>query len=205
MQTAGAWKRNRPVPVAGGHGSGAWMRTLPSRRRPWLSSSCRRRSVGATGGRPGAACTPSTNGSNVCSRFEHTLLSTNSRRVSNSSLGVILNTRLALFEVSVKSGLPGAITLEPPLPIQLGRKAAGQGNLVGEAGFEPATPWPPAKCAAGLRYSPNQGSILTISDGEGAHRAGHRMTIHLHGRGCSGDRDPGPPPLGKGGSPGGDS
>ncbi len=29
-------------------------------------------------------------------------------------------------------------------------------RLVGEAGFEPATPWPPAKCAAGLRYSPIQ-------------------------------------------------
>jgi len=59
---------------------------------------------------------------------------TNSRRVSNSSLGVILNTRLALFEVSVKSGLPGAITLEPPPQIQIGREAAGQGNLVGHRG-----------------------------------------------------------------------
>ena len=33
-------------------------------------------------------------------------------------------------------------------------------KVVGEAGFEPATPWPPAKCAAGLRYSPNQGPSL---------------------------------------------
>src|SRR5215471_8888493 len=36
-------------------------------------------------------------------------------------------------------------------------------GLVGEAGFEPATPWPPARCAAGLRYSPNQGTILASS------------------------------------------
>src|SRR5262245_36017024 len=58
----------------------------------------------------------------------------------------------------------GDYSRTPLFQIQIGREAAGQGNLVGEAGFEPATPWPPAKCAAGLRYSPNQGSILTISD-----------------------------------------
>src|SRR5437879_6085071 len=40
------------------------------------------------------------------------------------------------------------------------RKRAVRRGLVGEAGFEPATPWPPAKCAAGLRYSPNQSPSL---------------------------------------------
>ena len=31
-----------------------------------------------------------------------------------------------------------------------------QFEMVGEAGFEPATPWPPARCASGLRHSPTK-------------------------------------------------
>src|SRR5262249_12632202 len=75
-------------------------------------------------------------------------------------------------------------------------------ELVGEAGFEPATPWPPAKCAAGLRYSPNQASILRFLATTGFTAVGHlndRLT-------CVG-ADPAatPTPPSRGGSPGCDS
>ncbi len=31
--------------------------------------------------------------------------------------------------------------------------------MVGETGFEPATPWSQTRCATGLRYSPIRGTI----------------------------------------------
>src|SRR5262252_4569859 len=63
-------------------------------------------------------------------------------------------------------------------------------KMVGEAGFEPATPWPPAKCAAGLRYSPNQGSILRFLATAGLRHWSPCMTIHLRSRRPSGDPHP---------------
>ncbi len=50
--------------------------------------------------------------------------------------------------------------------------------MVGEPGFEPGTPWPPAKCATGLRYSPNQRPIV------GPRPPGHR----IRGKGTGVDR-----------------
>ena len=65
-----------------------------------------------------------------------------------------------LERVEVKSGQITRVELKPPFEDLLLFASSNKGSLVGEAGFEPATPWPPAKCAAGLRYSPIQGPSL---------------------------------------------
>ena len=40
----------------------------------------------------------------------------------------------------------------------------GETAMVGARGFEPPTPWPPAKCAARLRHAPTDASSLRHTD-----------------------------------------
>jgi hypothetical protein len=56
-----------------------------------------------------------------------------------------------------------------------------QDELVGETGFEPATPWPQTKCATKLRYSPfflfNLTSLIEIGTvDDNRTRSEHRLS-----------------------------
>ncbi len=59
-----------------------------------------------------------------------------------------------LERVEVSDGQLVSVEMKQPFHGLFFLAGSNKGRTVGEAGFEPATPWPPAKCAAGLRYSP---------------------------------------------------
>jgi hypothetical protein len=84
--------------------------------------------------------------------------------VLNGTISVTVGCDLTLVVVQLDER-PGAFTFtsgedgDPGSPLRSSRRFAtpvGYKSLVGEAGFEPATPWPPARCASGLRYSPTE-------------------------------------------------
>ena len=67
----------------------------------------------------------------------------------------LLNKQL-LEKIEITGGRATAVELKQPFHGLFVLAGLNKGSLVGEAGFEPATPWPPARCASGLRHSPTR-------------------------------------------------
>src|ERR1700722_7127713 len=76
----------------------------------------------------------------------------------SKSLKSFINLIISLYLYSVKWSGWRDLNPRPPRPERgaLPSCATPRNNMVGETGFEPATPASQTRCATGLRHSPNQ-------------------------------------------------
>ena len=68
--------------------------------------------------------------------------------------------RTLMERIAIGAGQIARVELNEPFAGLFLWAGSNKGRLVGEAGFEPATPWPPARCASELRHSPTEVVIV---------------------------------------------
>ena len=64
--------------------------------------------------------------------------------------------RALMERIEIRAGQIARVELKEPFAGLFLCAGSNKRSLVGEGGFEPPTPWPPARCATELRHSPTR-------------------------------------------------